>query len=44
MSPLLIAKLYGGRPGIAAQIIVVSTLLSLLTLPWVIALGIQWVL
>lgn len=44
MSPLLIAKLYGGRPGIAAQIIVASTLLSLLTLPWVIAFGIKWVL
>lgn len=44
MSPLLIAKLYGGRPGIAAQIIVVTTLLSLLTLPWMIAFGIRWVL
>lgn len=44
MSPLLIAKLYGGRPGIAAQIIVVTTLLSLLTLPWMIAFGIHWVL
>lgn len=44
MSPLLIAKLYGGRPGIAAQIIVASTLLSLLSLPWVIAFGIKWVL
>lgn len=44
MSPLLIAKLYGGRPGIAAQIIVATTLLSLLTLPWVIAFGSYWVL
>lgn len=44
MSPLLIAKLYGGRPGIAAQIIVVTTLFSLLTLPWMIAFGIRWVL
>lgn len=44
MSPLLIAKLYGGRPGIAAQIIVVTTLLSLLTLPWMIAFGMRWVL
>jgi malate permease and related proteins len=44
MSPLLIAKLYGGRPGIAAQIIVVTTLLSLLTLPWIIAFGMRWVL
>jgi predicted permease len=44
MSPLLIAKLYGGRPGIAAQIIVVTTAISLLTLPAVIAFGIRWVL
>ena len=44
MSPLLIAKLYGGRPGIAAQIIVVTTLLSLLPLPWIIAFGMRWVL
>lgn len=44
MSPLLIAKLYGGRPGISAQIIVVTTAVSLLTLPAVIAFGIRWVL
>lgn len=44
MSPLLIAKLYGGRPGISAQIIVVTTAISLLTLPAVIAFGIRWVL
>jgi malate permease and related proteins len=44
MSPLLVAKLYGGRPGIAAQIIVVTTMLSLLTLPWMIAFGMRWVL
>jgi predicted permease len=44
MSPLLIAKLYGGRPGIAAQIIVVTTAISLLTLPAVIAFGVRWVL
>lgn len=44
MSPLLIAKLYGGRPGIAAQIIVASTVISLFTLPWVIAFGMKWIL
>lgn len=44
MSPLLIAKLYGGRPGIAAQIIVVTTAISLLTIPAVIAFGTRWVL
>lgn len=44
MSPLLIAKIYGGRPGIAAQIIVVTTILSLFTLPWIISFGSKWVL
>jgi hypothetical protein len=43
MSPLLIAKLYGGRPGIAAQIIVATTVISLFTLPWVIAFGMKWI-
>jgi predicted permease len=42
MSPLLIARLYGGRPGIAAQIIIVTTALSLFTLPWVINFGARW--
>jgi predicted permease len=42
MSPLLIARLYGGRPGIAAQIIIVTTALSLFTLPWVINVGAHW--
>jgi malate permease and related proteins len=44
MSPLLIAKIYGGRPGIAAQIIVVTTIVSLFTLPWIISFGSKWVL
>jgi predicted permease len=43
MSPLLIAKIYGGRPGIAAQIIVFTTVVSLLTLPWIISFGSKWV-
>jgi predicted permease len=43
MSPLLIAKLYGGRPGIAAQIIVATTVISLFTLPLVIAFGMKWI-
>ncbi len=42
MSPLLLASLYGGRPGIAAQVIVATTTVSLLTLPWIITLGQHW--
>jgi malate permease and related proteins len=42
-SPLLIAKLYNGRPGVAAQVLVSTTVLSLITLPLLIGFGIKWV-
>jgi len=42
MTPVLFARLYGGRPAVAVQIVVATTLLSLLTLPWVIAWGKAW--
>jgi predicted permease len=42
MTPVLFARLYGGRPAVAVQIVVATTLLSLLTLPWVIAWGKVW--
>ena len=43
MTPIMLARLYGGRPAIAAQIVVVTTALSLLTLPWIITLGCRWI-
>ena len=43
MTPILFARIYGGRPGIAVQIVVATTVISLLTLPWIIAWGTAWV-
>jgi predicted permease len=43
MTPILLAKLYGGRPAIAVQIVVVTTALTLLTLPLIIAFGVRWI-
>lgn len=42
MTPIMLAKLYGGRPGVAVQIVLVTTALSLLTLPFVIVWGTRW--
>lgn len=43
LTPVLLAKLYGGRPGIAVQVIVVTTVLSIVTLPLIITWGLRWV-
>lgn len=43
MTPILLAKLYGGRPGIAVQVVIGTTVLSLLSLPWVVSLGSRWI-
>lgn len=43
MTPIMLARLYGGRPAIAVQIVVVTTALSLFTLPWIITLGCRWI-
>lgn len=42
LTPILMARLYGGRPAIAVQVVIATTLISLLTLPWIITLGIRW--
>lgn len=42
MTPILLAKLYGGRPGIAVQVVIATTVASLVTLPWVVTWGIRW--
>ena len=39
MTPILLAKLYGGRPGVAVEIVVASTVLSLITLPLILLFG-----
>lgn len=43
MSPILLAKIYGGRAGVAVQIVVATTVASLVTLPFVIVWGSKWV-
>jgi malate permease and related proteins len=43
MTPIMLARRYGGRPAVAVQIVVCTTALSLLTLPWIISLGCQWI-
>lgn len=43
MTPIILARLYGGRPAVAVQIVVFTTALSLLTLPWIISFGSSWI-
>lgn len=43
MTPIILARMYGGRPAIAVQIVVFTTILSLFTLPWIITLGCEWI-
>jgi len=43
MTPIMLARMYGGRTAIAAQIVVFTTGLSLFSLPWIITLGCRWI-
>lgn len=43
MMPILMAKVYGGRPGIAAQVVIATAAISFLTLPYIITWGCRWV-
>ena len=43
MSSILLARLYGGRPAVAVQVVIATTVLSLLTLPWIITYGSAWI-
>ncbi len=42
LSSILLARLYGGRPAVAVQVVIATTVLSLLTLPWIITWGSAW--
>ncbi len=42
LTPILLARIYGGRPAIAVQIVIGTTVLSLLTLPWIVTWGTRW--
>lgn len=39
MGPILLAKLYGGRPAVAVEIVVATTLVSMITLPVILTWG-----
>jgi len=43
MTALMLARLYNGRPAVAVQIIISTTVLSLLSLPWIITWGCAWI-
>ncbi len=43
MAPIMLARLFGGRPAIAVQIVVFTTIMSLFSLPWIITLGCDWI-
>ncbi len=43
MTSIILARMYGGRPAIAVQIVLGTTALSLITLPWIITWGCQWI-
>ncbi|MBK1830207.1 AEC family transporter [Verrucomicrobiaceae bacterium R5-34] len=42
--PIVISRHYGGRADIAIQVVVVTTVVSLISMPLIIALGMKWVL
>jgi predicted permease len=42
LAPILLAKLYGGRPAVAVQVVVATTVVSLFTLPYIITYGIRF--
>lgn len=43
MTALMLARIYSGRPAVAVQVIISTTLLSLITLPWIITWGCAWI-
>lgn len=42
MVPILLAKIYGGRPIVAVQIVIATTIVSILTLPYIITYGMRF--
>jgi malate permease and related proteins len=42
LGPILIARMYDGRPAVAVQVVVATTVISLFTLPYIITFGIRF--
>ena len=43
LTAILLARLYAGRPAVAVQVVIATTVLSFLTLPWIITWGSAWI-
>lgn len=43
ITPIMLARMYGGRPAVAVQVVVFTTVASLFTVPWIITWGCQWI-
>lgn len=43
MTAILMARLYGGKPVVAVQIVIATTIFSLFTLPWIVIWGCRWI-
>lgn len=43
LSAIMLARIYGGRPAVAVQIVIATTIASCLTLPWIITWGCEWI-
>jgi predicted permease len=44
VSPILVTRLFGGKPQVAVQVVIATSLVSLVTIPLIVAWGIAWVL
>ncbi|WP_018970892.1 AEC family transporter [Rubritalea marina] len=42
MFPIVLAKHYGGRPEVAVQVVVATTIVSVVTMPLIVVLGVQF--
>lgn len=42
MVPILLAKIYGGRPAVAVQVVIATTIFSIFSLPYIITYGMRF--
>ena len=41
--PIVLSRYYGGRADVAIQVVVATTLVSLVTMPLIVSFGIAWI-
>ncbi len=44
VTPIILAKAYGGKPQVVMQVVMATSLVSLLTMPLIVTWGVHWVL